>query len=69
MSKMDDLDYNTLIDSFAMTTLGDMLDTIDGTGSMRKLAECLYMHKMPVTEIFPFLNDYAKLIRKDREQK
>lgn len=65
----DDLDYNTLIDSFAMTTLGDMLDTLDRTGSMRKLAECLYMHKMPVTEIFPFLTDYAKLIRKDREQK
>ena len=67
MSKMDDLDYNTLIDSFVMTSLGDILDSIDKSGLMRRLAELLYIHKMPVREIYPFLIDYGKMARKKEE--
>lgn len=63
---MDDLDYRFLIDSFAMSSLGNILDSMDPSGTMRKLAECLYTHKMPVKEIMPFLIEYGKLLKKEK---
>ena len=68
MDENGDLDYETLINSFAMSTLGDMLDLMCPSGEIRKLAECLYAHKMPVNEIFPFLMDYKNLVKEGRER-
>lgn len=65
---MDDLDYRFLIDSFAMSSLGNILDSMDSSGSLRKLAECLYLHRMPVKEIMPFLIDYGRLMKKGGEK-
>ena len=65
---MDDMDYKFLIDSFAMGSLGNILDSMDPSGTMRKLAECLYVHQMPVRQIMPFLIDYGKLIKKEPKE-
>ena len=66
---MDELNFIELIDSLELTALGDVFDTMDKSGTLRKMAECLYMHKMPVKEIFPFITDYGKILRGDKHDK
>ena len=59
---MNDFDYSGLLDSFVLSALCDALDSIDETGALRKHAEIMYVHKMPVNEIFPCLMEIAKSV-------
>jgi hypothetical protein len=55
------IDFEALAASFLMNVMGNTMDKLDPTGRTRLLAELLYVHKMPVDEIMPFIIDFVRL--------